>query len=142
MDKWNNFYELVGTWTALERDSIGYLHYFPCDGKTPQVEIFKDSLVLKHQIENPTTFHIDSTTVIKDRILIHASSNNLNAEFDFKIVTTSAQFILFKWRYLKLRKEGKKILTREHMAQNFRQLKNTCETEKVPEIQFLLVEFK
>ena len=140
-EEWKNINNLLGNWTQLERDSIGYLHYKPCDGQTPRLQILKDSLILTPQLESPVIFQIDSFDLRKDSIILNASSNTLKAEFIFRIVNSSREFILFKWNYLDYTNTGKEIITRENLAESFRQIENPCEIEKVTEMIFLPVEF-
>ncbi|MBT8324558.1 MAG: hypothetical protein KJO96_04600 [Winogradskyella sp.] len=141
-EEWKNIKELYGNWTQLERDSIGYLHYKPCDGKTPSLLILKDSIILSQQIESPINLKIDSYKIKRDSIVLNVSSKNLNAEFTFRIVNSSAKFILFKWNYLEYMNTGKEIITRENLAKSFRQVENPCHMDKVSEMVFLPVEFK
>ena len=139
--EWRNVSDLNGEWTELERDQKGYFIYNPCDGETPKISITNDSIVLKHQIETPTELRIEKYSVTPDSIILKTSSEYLNAELIFKIVERNANYILFKWYYPEYKNRGKQIITRSNLAQNFRTVNNPCDNEKVPDQEFLPIEF-
>ena len=136
-DEWTSIDDLIGIWTELQRDNKGYLHYIPCDGETPGIEITKDSVLLIPQLENPIAFRIDQFSIERDSLSITASSKELNAVLTFKVVDPKEQQLLLKWYFPKSQNRGKQILTRNQLLVNYRSVDNTCVTEKRPELQFL-----
>lgn len=140
-EKWNNLNDLNGEWIELERDKEGYFLYDPCDGETPEVIIDNKSILLKHQIEEPTIFEITEYNVTNDSISIKSKNENLKAEFTFKLVKQKQNLILFKWNYPKYKNQGKRIITRLKLAKKLRLVKDPCDIEKVPKQEFLPVEF-
>ena len=142
-DTWTDFNQLTGTWIELERDSLGHFVYDPCDGNTPGVIITKDSIVLRHQIETPTTLSIDRLEVSEKKISIEASTEDLESNFEYKIVESNSKLILFKWNHIygKRRSHGKKIITKETFISEFRFVKDSCDTEKIPNQVFLPVKY-
>lgn len=139
--KWNNLDDLNGYWIELERDKEGYFLYDPCDGETPRMIIDNKSILLKHQIEEPTKFEITEYNVTDDVISIKSQNENLTAEFVFKLVNQKQNLILFKWNYPKYKNKGKRVITRLKLAEKLRMVKDPCDIEKVPEQEFLPVEF-
>ena len=140
-EKWNNLNDLNGEWIELERDKEGYFLYDPCDGQTPEIIIDNKSILLKHQIDEPTKFEISEYNITNDSILIKSQNEILKAEFIFKLIKQKKNLILFKWNFPKYKNQGKKIITRLKLAKKLRVVKNPCDIEKVPEQEFLPVEF-
>ena len=139
--EWRSLSDLNGEWIELERDHKGYFIYNPCDGETPKIFIKNDSIVLKYQIEAPSKLEIEKYSVTPDSIILKTASENLKADFIFKIVEPNANYILFKWDYPKYKNRGKKIITRSDLGKKFRTVNNPCDNEKVPDQIFLPVEF-
>ena len=139
--KWNTLDDLNGEWIEIERDKEGYFLYDPCDGETPNLIIDNKSILLQHQIEEPTKFQIIEYNITSDSIFIKSQNENLKAEFVFKLVDQKENKILFKWNYLEYNNKGKQVITRLELAKKLRIIKNPCDIEKVPEQKFLPVEF-
>lgn len=139
-ENWESINDLQGEWVNIERDSTGYLLYEPCDGQTPGIVVSNDSLILRHQLEEPTALPIEKVSISGDSITINTSSNILTAEFIFKLVEPNAEHILLKWKYMD-GSRGKQVITKKELAKNLRKVENPCEKEKVPEYQFLPVEY-
>lgn len=139
-ENWNGLIDLQGIWINIERDSTGYLLYDPCDGQTPGIKISNHSLILEHQLEEPTVLPIDQVSITKDSIIINTNSN-IAAEFIFKLVEPGSNFILFKWNYPEFGNSGKQVITREELSNDLRKIENPCDNEKVPDYEFLPVEY-
>lgn len=140
-DHWESLTDLEGKWIEIERDSIGYFLYQPCDGQTPNIIVSNDFITLNHQIEEPTLLPIDKISITKDSITINTNSEILTAEFIFKIVDPNADHILFKWNYPKYQNKGKQVIAKASAVKKLRNIKNPCDTEKVPDHQFLPIEY-
>lgn len=139
--KWTSLHQLEGLWTELERDSIGHLLYEPCDGSTPRILISKDSVVLKHQIEMPTRLKIDQYDISGKKITILASSGKLKYNFIFKIIESHSKLIICKWSN-NYGNNGKEVLTTEIFKNEIRRVKDSCDIDKIPNQQFLPVEYE
>ncbi|MEX2349834.1 MAG: hypothetical protein WD554_03050 [Flavobacteriaceae bacterium] len=140
-ENWEGLSDLQGKWIKIERDSKGYFLYQPCDGQTPSILISTDSLTLNHQVEEPTVLPIDRVSITKDSITINTNAEILTAEFIFKLVGPNADHIIFKWNYPKYKSRGKQAITRKELSKYLRNIENPCNTEKVPDHQFLPVEY-
>ena len=140
-ENWESINDLQGKWNQIERDSTGYLLYDPCDGQTPGIIISNDSLTIIHQLEEPTIVPIDKVFITKDSITINTNSEILTAEFIFKLVGANADHILFKWDYPIYQNRGKQVITKEELSKALKFVENPCKYEKVPEHQFLPVEY-
>ncbi len=140
-DHWESLTDLEGKWIEVERDSIGYFLYQPCDGQTPNIIVSNDSITLNHQIEEPTILPIDKISITKDSITIYTNTEILTAEFIFKIVDPNADHILFKWNYPKYENKGKQVIAKAASVKKMRNIENPCDTGKVPDHQFLPVEY-
>lgn len=139
--QWNSLNDLNGNWVEIERDKKGYFLYDPCDGKTPEIIIDNYSILLKHQIEEPTRFVITEYNITNNSIIINGKFETLEAEFIFKIVNQKQSLILFKWNYPMFKNQGKKVITKLQLAKKLRVVEDPCDIEKVPEQDFLPVEF-
>lgn len=146
-NEWSNLDQLFGAWTQLERDDDGHFLYEPCDGNTPGIIISRDSITLIHQIEMPTYLSIKNYKISDKSITLKGSTENLESNFKFKIVEPNSKFILLKWEH-KLNSKfgvvpnrGKKIITREILKSAFRLVKDSCDTEKIPNQVFLPVKY-
>lgn len=138
---WKDLSDLTGEWTELERDKEGYFLYKPCDGDTPKILVTKDSIKLIPQVETPINLKISNYSITADSIVVNIASGNLNAEFIFKTVEPNAEYILYKWYFPEYENRGKRIITRSALAQKFRTVSNPCDNVKIPDQEFLPVEY-
>lgn len=133
--------EVLGTWKKIERDSIGYFLYQPCEGKIPGVRITQDSIFLISQIEGPDPMKIDNLQTFKDSLKVLASNRYSEAEFTFKIVEPQQDFILFKWNFPVTQNKGKQIIMKNEDAEQLRKVVDTCLYEKRETRYFLPIEY-
>ena len=132
---------LVGTWTEIERDSMGFFLYQPCDGNTPEVRISKDSIILVHQIEDATEMRIDSLIRYRDSIAVLASSNFREGMFVLKKIESEEDFLLFKLYFPKHNNRYKQIIMRIENSKAMRKVVDSCLTEKTATRHFLPIEY-
>lgn len=121
----------------VERDSLGYLVYDPCDGGTPMITIDSGYITIYWQLDAPTKFVINKFTRLTGNrsFYINAAAEDGNMEFTVEIKNGKQKLVLwtfgdFKW-----------VMTPLRFKNLFRQVNNPCPTEKKPEKQFLTVEF-
>lgn len=152
----DNFRIFPNSWTMLERDSIGYLVYAPCDGSTPKIYIEKDStLILQWQLEK-SEFKIKEITKTKNNIyLINCYgtfenntliANDQNIIFQIKLVDKKRNLYLWSWltdfgEHLNIMDTTKWVMTPTKYVDKFRKIDNPCPTEMKVEKRFLPIEF-
>lgn len=146
--KWNSLSEVNKEWIRVERDDQGYLLYNPCDGSTPEVVIENGKISVHWQLET-ITLNIDKFTRSRNNTGLYIGGNNewLIGEFDVKIVDPDKKLALWKFYIDDKQRHSsdydiKWVMTPKEYIQEFRQEDNPCPTEKIPEKQFLPIEFE
>jgi len=129
--KWKSINDIPKWWTMLQRDSIGYLIYHPCNGSTPKISIDKNNLIIYGQLDAP-----DTVTINKFTLETGNKSFSINAS-DITVEIKDAKRKLVLWTF----GEYKWVMTPLEFKKDFRQINNPCPTEMKPEKQFLPIEF-
>lgn len=148
----SNIKSLPKSWTMLERDSIGYLVYNPCDGSTPQINIEGNStLTIRGQLEK-TEYKIKKISEpVNNNFLISCQNITKNNKSDvvFRIKLVDKSRYLYLWTcttdfgsQTNLNDTTKWIMTPSNCINKFRKVDNPCKTEKKIEKTFLPVEYK
>lgn len=154
MKKWSNFNDFPKDWVMLERDSLGYLVYYPCDGSTPQIKINKDTLTIQWQNEEQKTLIEKFTRVTDDKFFIKCWGTIAGEDllelptinFEVRVVDRKRKLVHWKWvRDFKppvyIRDSTSWIMTPIDFIDDFRKVDNPCETMKKPEKEFLPIEY-
>lgn len=148
--KWNNTNSLYGTWTMLERDSIGYLVYKPCNGSTPGINLSKKEISIHWRLEGPDKFIIKDIYPINNNTAIYIQAINehgIKAEFNVRIVNSKLHLYLWNWTIHWGEQQGgpwedKWVMTHNKFEKEFRVVDNPCPHEMKVEKEFLLIEFE
>ncbi len=134
---WTSLKDIPTKWIKLERDSLGYLVYTPCDGETPAISIDSGYITIYWQLDAPEKLSIEKFTRLKGNkaFYINAFDGTDNTEFNVEIKNGKKHIILwtfgdFKW-----------VMTPFEYKSTFRQVNNPCPTEMKPEKEFLPVEY-
>lgn len=146
---WKEKSELLGTWIKLERDNKGYLIYDPCDGNNNFIGITKNNIIYDLSHESPDTLKIDFIKILKTKNEIEFSGTQkfYSIKSILKIIDSKNKLYLLKWELKpknsseNLRK-GKMMITRKGNEKYFRFIDNPCDNEKIPEKEFLPVEYE
>jgi len=148
----NNTKYLHKLWTMLERDSIGYLVYNPCDGSTPKINIEGNRiLTISGQLEKKEYKIKKITEPLNNNFLItcYDKMENNNSYVIFQIKLVNKTHNLYLWTCItgfgnqnNLKDTTKWIMTPSKYIDKFRKVDNPCKTEKKIEKAFLPVEYK
>jgi hypothetical protein len=141
-------------WTMVQRDSIGYLIYIPCDGSTPEININKHLLTVQWQLESQTyeIKNIVRTSAGKYQLECYETTNGKIIEgrpiIDFQIKLVDNQKNLYLWTWItnindhqSSKDTTRWIMIPSKYANNFRKVDNPCPTKKKAEKTFLPIEF-
>jgi hypothetical protein len=139
--------EILGTYIQVERDSLGYLIYKPCDGRTPRIEVTQDSIIVFGQIDFPARLEKFKITEKKGTIRMKAHNiDEIYWNFNWRPVGTEHDLVLVEWKWASrigsFKQKGRALYAPESNASDMRIVRNKCNSEKVPELQFLPIEFE
>ena len=145
---WGSPSKLQGTWVNLERDQNGYLIYKPCDsGFNSSVIVNKEEIIYQMGHEEPDTLKITSVKILNSLNEIEISGQNeyYSIKSLMKIINIDEKLYLWKWELTpktgsREMRNGKRMMTRKEFENDFRFIDNPCDTERVPEKEFLPVE--
>ncbi|WP_334058385.1 hypothetical protein [Polaribacter sp. P097] len=146
---WKEKSEVLGTWIKLERDDKGYLIYDFCEGNNNFIGITKNNIIYNLSQESPDTLKIDFIKILKTKNEIEFSGSHefYSIKSILKIIDSKNNLYLLKWELQpkssseKLRK-GKMMITRKDHEKYFRFIDNPCDNVKIPEKEFLPVEYE
>lgn len=147
---WNDASDLQGTWITLERDSIGYLIYEPCDkGYSSSITVNETKIIYKIGYEGLDTLQIDAVKILNSSNEIEVSAYNDYYSINslLKIIDADENLYLWKWELRpkiepKAIRKGKRMMTRQEFRNEFRYIKNPCDSGRVSEKQFLPIEYE
>jgi hypothetical protein len=134
---WTSLNDIPKKWTKLERDSIGYLLYKPCDGGTPVISIDSGYVTIYWQLDAPDKLPIEKFTRLKGNKAFYINAGNQNTRIDFTAEIKDSKQKLILWTF----GDNKWIMTPFDNRNNFRFIDNPCPTEMKPEKQFLPIEY-
>ncbi|MDB5232460.1 MAG: hypothetical protein JWN76_3265 [Chitinophagaceae bacterium] len=141
----------------LERDSMGYLVYKPCDGSTPEINLESAGiLTIQWQLEETKSRIKRFTQINTNNFLIKCSgtvengklmSVKPNISFQIRLVDKTRDLYLWTYiadygRRINIKDTTKWVMTPTKYIGNFRKVDNPCSTEKISEKIFLPVEFR
>lgn len=144
--KWKSVDDVPKQWITLERDSVGYLIYKPCDGSTARMTIDSTYITVYWQLDAPDKLLIDKFTTGADNksFYIHATYDNCKIDFNVKIVDIKRKLVLWKFKF-NCNNEGgfeeKWLMTSTEFTDKFRLIDNPCGSIKIAEKYFLPIEF-
>ncbi len=144
-------------WTMLEKDTIGYLVYDPCDGATPTINIKgNDVLIVQWQLEI-MKYKIRRLTQINANDFLFSCDNTFQNDisnfgepditFQVRLVDKIKKIYLWTWvteigEGIKVKDTTRWVMTPTRYSAGFRKVNNPCPTEKKKEKVFLPIEFK
>lgn len=134
---WKSIGDIQKKWIMLERDSLGYVVYNPCDGGTPRIYIDSGYVTIYWQLDGPSKLSIDKFTRLRGNQAFYMNATNESGTIDFTVEIKDAKRKLVLWTFGGM----KWVMTPVEQAKYFRQVNNPCRDEKKPEKQFLGVEF-
>ncbi len=134
--KWKDINDIPDKWVMLERDSVDYLVYSPCNGSTPKISIDKNYIVIFWQLDAPDTLSINKFTIGKDNKSFYITDRNGNSIVTVEIKDAKRKLVLWSFSG-----DNKWVMTPQEFSEDFRKIKNPCPTEMKPEKQFLPIEF-
>lgn len=134
---WNSLDDIPGKWIMVERDSIGYLVYDPCNGETPMISIDSGYVTVHWRLDAPRKLVVNKFIKLTGRqsFFIVAADEFGNLELTATMKDEKQNLVLwtfndFKW-----------VMTPFENKDSFRLVDNPCPNEMKPEKQFLPVEF-
>ena len=137
--------EILGTYIQVERDSLGYLIYKPCQGRTPRIEVSQDSIIVFGQIDFPARLEKTKLNEKKGSIRMKAENNGIYWSFTWKQVDTDQGLVLIDWKWSaggSFSRKERAVYMNESKAKLIRRVENRCEGENATELQFLPIEFE
>ena len=134
---WTSLAAIPHHWIKLERDSLGYLIYSPCDGGTPRIYIDSGYVKIYWQIGGPDRYSIDKFTRLKGNrsFYIGTLMDTQFVEFTAEIKDPKRKLVL--WTFYDM----KWVMTPVEDTTDFRLVDNPCPHQMLPEKKFLPVEF-
>lgn len=133
--------------TMLERDSIGYLKYDPCDGSTPKIDIAVNYIVIQGQLESQRFRILDIKKKRENSFVIVISDQHDDApekssqsEIHIRLVNKSSHLWLVEWGYSDSN-EFRWVMAKDSDLQFFRVIDNPCGEGKIAEKKFLKIEY-
>ncbi|MEO6671772.1 MAG: hypothetical protein ABIN36_19970 [Ferruginibacter sp.] len=142
--KWANPNEVPKQWILLNRDSLGYLIYDPCDGSTPYINIDSGFVSIYSQLEGPDKFAINQFTIGSDKksFYVHATNEGSTLDLNAKVVDSKRKLVLWSFNCDKKGNHCERwVTTASEFLREFRIVRNPCDSEKIAEKVFLPVEF-
>ena len=134
---WNSLRDIPRKWIMVERDSIGYLVYDPCDGGTPMISIDSGYVAVYWVLDAPRKLVVNKFTRLTGNrsFFIDAADEYGNIVFTATLKDEKQNLVLwtfddFKW-----------VMTPFENKDSFRLVDNPCPNEMKPEKQFLPVEY-
>ena len=134
---WESLDEIKIKWIKVERDSLGYLVYEPCNGETPMIIIDSEYLKIHWQLEDPRKLAIKKITRLTGSSSFYISASDKYGNMEFTAIMKDGKQKLVLWTF----GEIKWVMTPYENKNMFRQIDNPCPTERKPEIQFLPIEY-
>lgn len=134
---WKSLDDIPKKWIKVERDSLGYLVYDPCNGGAPIITIDSGYVTIYWQLDGPSKLVINKYTRLTGNRSFYINTADEGGNIEFTAVLKNDKLKLVLWTF----GDFKWVMTPYENKEEFRQLKNPCPTEMKPEKQFLPVEF-
>jgi hypothetical protein len=133
--------------TMLERDSIGYLKYEPCDGSTPKIDIEGNYIIIQGQLESDRFRIHDIKKKRRNSFIIvicdqhdDAPEKSSQSKMHIQLVNKSSHLWLLEWGYSEPN-EYRWIMANDSELPLFRVIDNPCGEGKIAEKKFLEIEY-
>jgi len=133
----NGLDKIPKKWILLEKDSIGYLVYDPCNGDTPMIVIDNNYVTIYWQIDAPSKYAIMKFTSQSGNKKFLIDASNESGSIAFSVVIKDGKQKINLWTF----QDIKWVMTPFDNRNNFRQVNNPCPAEMKSEKEFLPVEF-
>ncbi|HNP48831.1 MAG TPA: hypothetical protein PKK99_02800 [Bacteroidia bacterium] len=134
---WKSIDDIPKKWILVERDSLGYLIYDPCNGGTPIITIDNGYVTIYWQLDGPSKLVINKFTRLTGNKSFYINASDEGGNMEFSAVLKNDKEKLALWTF----GDFKWVMTPYENKVEFRQVNNPCPTEMKPEKQFLPVEF-
>lgn len=134
---WNSIRDIPRMWIMVERDSIGYLVYDPCNGGTPMISIDSGYVTVYWRLDAPRKLVINKFIKLKGKqsFFINAADEFGNIVFTATMKDEKQKLVL--WTF----DDRKWVMTPFDNKKSFRYVDNPCPNEMKPEKQFLPLEY-
>src|SRR5512133_1579275 len=96
---WSSLSDIPKKWIKLERDSIGYLLYKPCNGGTPVILIDSGYVTIFWQLEAPEKLSIEKFTRLKGNKAFYINAQNQNYRLDLTAEIKDSKQKLILWTF-------------------------------------------
>lgn len=134
---WKNLSAIQKEWIKVEKDKDGYLIYEPCDGNTETIKFENGTININWRIEGEKYSYEKFTRITGNnsfRLDAYGIENKKSFEINAKIVDSKNGIVLWEFDGVKW------LMTPKENYKSFRIVKNNCETEKKPELEFLPID--
>jgi len=132
---WRDLEAFPSDWIKVERDSLGFLIYEPCDGSTPRIVIADNRISAWCWVEECSNCEINRMVFDGNSATIEGNNDRVNTHF--YIETKDEEQGLALWTF----ENFKWLMTPLENKMNFRQVHNPCPDQKIPEKTFLPLEY-
>jgi hypothetical protein len=134
---WKTVRDIPKKWIMVERDSIGYLIYDPCNGETPMISIDSGYVTVYWRLDAPRKLVINKYIKSKEQqsFFIDAADEFGNVVFTAIMKDNKQNLVLWSFD------DHKWVMTPLENKKSFRHVDNPCPTVMKPEKKFLPVEF-
>jgi hypothetical protein len=134
---WKSLDDIPKKWIMLERDSLGYLVYDPCNGGTPVITIDSGYVTIYWRLDAPSKLVINKFTRLTGNRSFYINAADQGGNMEFTAILKNDRQVLALWTF----GDFKWVMTPYENKEKFRQVDNPCPTEMKPENQFLPVEY-
>jgi hypothetical protein len=134
---WKSLDDIPKKWIMVERDSLGYLVYDPCNGGTPIITIDSVYVTIYWQLDVPSKLVINKFTRLAGNKSFYIDAVDERGNMEFTAILNNDQQKLVLWTF----GDFKWVMTPYENKEEFRHVDNPCPTEMKPEKQFLPVKF-
>ena len=96
---WKNVDNIPKSWGMLERDSIGYVVYNPCNGGTPRITLDSGFVTVYWQLDAPSKLHINKFTLQDGNRSFNIIASNEEENMEFNATTKNESPLLVLWQF-------------------------------------------
>ena len=134
---WKRISAIQKEWIKVEKDKDGYLIYKPCDGNTETIKFDNGNININWRIEGEKYSYEKFTRITENksfRLNAYGIESKKSFEIQARIVDSKNGIVLWEFNGVKW------LMTPKENYKSFRIIKNNCETEKKPELEFLPID--
>jgi len=93
---WKSLDDIPKKWIMVERDSLGYLVYAPCNGETPIITIDSGYVTIYWQLDGPSKLVINTFTRLTGNrsFYINAADEGGNMEFTARLNSGKRKLVI------------------------------------------------